>query len=111
MSWILQLSYLGEEVELDHGVGEGVGIGAEVGNHAQHGAVEGPVDLLEACLTRIVHVHHGHVPQEPARQTSDNTCKTPRKYNSNPALQMDWPKSIPGADFLSKIIMPSWLTF
>ena len=24
----LQLSYLGEKVELDHGVGEGVGIGA-----------------------------------------------------------------------------------
>jgi hypothetical protein len=64
----LQLSYLGEEVELDHGVGERVGIGAEVGNHAQHGAVEGPVDLLEARLPRVVHVHHRHVPQEPARQ-------------------------------------------
>jgi hypothetical protein len=68
------LTNLGEEVELDHGVGERVGIGAEVGNHAQHGAVEGPVDLLEARLPRVVHVHHRNVPQEPARQPSDNTC-------------------------------------
>ncbi len=68
------LFYLGEEVELDHGIGEGVGIGAEVGNHAQHGAIEGPVDLLEARLTRVVHVHHGHVPQKPARRPLDNTC-------------------------------------
>jgi hypothetical protein len=66
--WLL--TNLGEEVELDHSVGERVGIGAEVGNHAQHGAVEGPVDLLEARLTRVVHVHHGHVPQEPARQNT-----------------------------------------
>lgn len=60
--------YLGEEVELDHGVGERVGEGAQRRHEAQHGAVEGAVDLLERRLARVVDVDDGHVAQEAVRQ-------------------------------------------
>ena len=63
---VLISTHLREKVELDHGVGERVGIGPQVGDHAKHGPVEGPVDLLEAGLPRVVNIHHWHVTQEPA---------------------------------------------
>jgi hypothetical protein len=63
-----KLAHLGKKVELDHGIGEGVSICPEVGNHAQHGSVERAVDLLQAGLTGIVHVNHRDMTQKPAQR-------------------------------------------
>jgi hypothetical protein len=44
-------------------------------HHPEHGPVDGAVDLLETCLTRVVHVDDGDVPGEPvAEQLPARVC-------------------------------------
>jgi len=58
------------QVELDHGVGQRLGVGLQVGDETQHGAAERAVDLLQGCLARVVDVDDGHVAQEPDENLS-----------------------------------------
>ena len=62
------LLYLGQGVEVHHGVGEWVGVGAKVGHQPQHGPVKGAVDLSEGGGPGVVHVDDRDVAKEPGEQ-------------------------------------------
>lgn len=64
------LLYLRHGVELHHGSGQRLGVGPQRRDEAQHGAVEGPVDLGEGGGAGVIHVHHRNVAQEPGHKTS-----------------------------------------
>lgn len=59
---------LGLKVELDHCVGQRLGVGLQVGHQTQHGAAERSIDLLQGSLARIVDVDDWHVAQEPMKK-------------------------------------------
>ncbi len=59
---------LGEQIELDHGGRERLGVHTQARYDAQHGPVERAVDLLERDLARVVDVDERHVAQEAVRE-------------------------------------------
>ena len=62
------LLYLGQGVQVHHGIGEWVGVGAKVVYQLQHGAVKGAVDLSEGGGPGVVHVDDRDVTKEPGEQ-------------------------------------------
>lgn len=61
-------SFLGCQVEGDHGVGERFSVGTKVGNDFEESSVVRPVDLLQRDLSRIVNHDERRVSQEPVAQ-------------------------------------------
>ena len=56
--------FLRFEVELDHGVGQRVGVGLQVWHESQHCPTESSVDLLQRSLAGVIHVDYRDVSQE-----------------------------------------------
>ena len=63
----MRVTHLGHGVELDHGFSEWISIGTEVGYKAEHGSVEGAIDLPEGGGCWVVNIDHWDMTKESGR--------------------------------------------
>ena len=83
-------SFLGGEVEVDHGVREGLGVGSKVGNDLEEGSVEGSVDLFEGDLSWVVNHDEGSVSKEPmGERDSTRICRRVASSDELDPLESD----------------------
>lgn len=70
--------YLRHGVELNHSSSKRLSIGTQRWDEAQHGTVEGSINLGKRGWSWIVHIHHRNMTQEPRNSTSQHGhCQGP----------------------------------